>query len=173
MRRGRVNLTVLIGGLALVIPFLVLMAVSFGRNPRAVPQALLDQPAPAFTLQTLEGETVSLDAFRGKKMVINFWSTWCGPCKIEHPVLTAAPRQYPDTVFLGVIYSDEPENAQRYLARAGTSYPHLVDPGGRVAIDYGVAGVPETYFVDETGRIFHKQEGVVSPALLRSLLGGG
>lgn len=168
---SRVNLPLLVGGLLLVGALVTLLAVSFGRDPRATPDALTDQPAPDFALIDLEGNPVALDDFAGRPVVINFWSTWCAPCKIEHPVLLAAPQRYPHATFLGVVYQDDAAKARTYLTRAGSAYPHLVDPGGRVSIDYGVTGVPETYFIDAEGRLRYKHKGVVSNDLFDALLG--
>lgn len=171
-REGRVNYLVLLIGLVIAVPLGAVLVLSFGRNPREVPFMLQDQPAPDFRLTTLDGsEQIALDDLRGKKVVINFWSTWCGPCKIEHPVLLAAAKRWPDAAFVGVLYQDEPAKALSYLKREGTSYPHLFDPTGTLSIDYGVAGVPETYFVSEEGVIVYKHIGPVSWELMQSFLG--
>ncbi len=168
----RVNLPILLIGLAVAIPFVMLMVVSFGRDPRAVPSVLEGKPAPTFALQTLDGDrTVALADLRGKRVVMNFWSTWCTPCKAEHPVLLAAAERWSDVIFLGVLYQDEPSKARAYLKRAGSSYPHLFDPTGVLSIEYGVSGVPETYFIDEAGVIVHKRVGTVNWDLMTSLLG--
>lgn len=164
--KRRVNWFVLGAGLALVVPLVALFAASFGNNPREVPFVLLDEPAPQFQLVDLDGERWTLADLAGEPVVLNFWSTWCGPCKEEHPILQEAARRYPDVHFLGVIYSDEPDKCRRYLDQVGTTYDHLVDPGGRIAIDYGVAGVPETYFIDRSGTIRYKHAGAVSAPLL-------
>lgn len=165
-RRGKVNVVVLGLGLALVVPLLILFAVSFGNDPRAVPSTLEGGTAPPFELVDLDGERWTLESLRGTPIVLNFWSTWCGPCKQEHGVLQEAQRRYPDVKFLGVIYQDEPAKCRVYLDRVGTSYDHLVDDAGRMAIDYGVAGVPETFFIDRAGRITYKHVGAVFPALM-------
>ena len=166
------NYTLLIAGLALVLPLILLLAVSFGNDPHATPDVMLDLPAPEFSLVDLDGNTVSLSDYEGSAVVINFWSTWCGPCKIEHPVLLRAPERYPGAVFLGIIYQDEAQKAQAYLRTAGSAYPHLIDPSGRISIDYGVTGVPETYFIDANGRIVYKHKGALSVSILDALLGG-
>lgn len=171
MSRRGANPWVLGIGAAVVLPLLALFWVSFGNDPRALPSVLEGRPAPAFELSDLDGNPVSLAQLAGTPVVLNFWSTWCGPCKQEHPVLLQAARNNPDVKFFGVIYADDPEKAKRYLAAAGTSYPHLVDQTGHAAIAYGVAGVPETFFIDASGRIVHKQVGPVDGQLLAMLLG--
>ncbi len=178
MKRDRgPNKVVLLLGLALLVPFLVLFAKSFGNDPRAVPFLLEGKPAPAFDLQTLDGAPISLQSLKGKKVVLNFWSTWCIPCKQEHALLQQGPADYPDVTFLGVVYQDDENKARHYLRREGATYQHLVDPGGIVAVRYGVAGVPETYFIDEQGTLVYKQVGPLNrmtmPALINAHLGGG
>jgi len=167
---AKVNTKVLVLGLVPVALLVTLFAVSFGNNPREVPSVLEGTPAPSFKLTTLQGEEVSLEALRGRPVVLNFWSTWCGPCKYEHPHLQAAARSYPGATFLGVVYSDTPDKAARYLQRAGTTYQHLVDPDGRAAIDYGVAGVPETFFIAPDGTIAYKAVGPVNQSMIATQL---
>ena len=155
----------------------IVLAKGFGRDPHEVPFMLRGQPAPAFALKTLQtGEVVSLEKLRGKPVVLNFWSTWCGPCRMEHPVLDWAFREYGTQAhFLGAVFEDTEENALGYIARAGSPYPQLVDPKSQMAVDYGVAGVPETYFIDAEGIIRDKFVGPISrsafAAQMRSVLG--
>jgi cytochrome c biogenesis protein CcmG/thiol:disulfide interchange protein DsbE len=153
------------------LPTLVLLVVFFGTEPSRDPQTLVGQPAPPFTLRTLDGETLDSKSFAGKPMVINFWSTWCVPCKQEHPGLQQAAKQHQDQVtFLGVVYQDELGAARAYLKREGTTYRHLVDPGSRVAGDYGLTGVPETFFIDAAGIVRYHQIGPISaPQLIERL----
>jgi cytochrome c biogenesis protein CcmG/thiol:disulfide interchange protein DsbE len=145
-------------GVVLLAPLVWVLYSGFGKDPHAVPDAMTGQVAPAFTLQTLDGETVRLEELRGFPVVLNFWSTWCQPCRIEHPVLQKGAETYgpQGVVFLGVLYGDEPAKARPFLKRYGSVYPTLIDPDGLTAVDYGVAGVPETYFIDKQGSIVHK-----------------
>jgi cytochrome c biogenesis protein CcmG/thiol:disulfide interchange protein DsbE len=149
----------------------------FGQDPHQVPFMLRGQPAPTFVLKALgTGEVVKLAELRGKPVVLNFWSTWCGPCRAEHPVLDWAFRQYGNQVkFLGAVFEDTEENARAYIARAGSPFPQLVDPQSQMAVDYGVAGVPETYFIDAEGIIRDKFVGPIDrasfTARIRTLLG--
>jgi cytochrome c biogenesis protein CcmG/thiol:disulfide interchange protein DsbE len=147
---------------------LVILAKGFGKDPHEVPFMLAGKPAPAFALEKLEGGgKVKLDQLRGRPVVINFWATWCGPCKIEHPVLDWGYRQYGSQAqFLGVVFEDTVETSKAYLRDHPTAFPQLVDPRSQTAVDYGVAGVPETYFVDAQGVIRGKYVGPLSPELL-------
>ena len=155
----------------IAVPLLVVLALGFGTDPHSVPSVLPGKPAPPCTLTSLEGKPTALKDFIGKPVVVNFWSSWCVPCEAEHAVLQQAARTFSDRVqFIGVVYQDEPENARRYLSRNGTAYPQMIDPESRCAINYGVAGVPETFLVDATGKVFDKVVGPVSPmGLARSL----
>jgi cytochrome c biogenesis protein CcmG/thiol:disulfide interchange protein DsbE len=156
------NLPLLVGGLVAAALFVALLATGFGRDPRAVPSVLVGKPAPAFDLVDLEGKAFSLESLKGTPLMLNFWSTWCGPCKYEHPLLLEGQKRFPGVRFLGVVYNDQPAAIRRYLAREGQQYPHLLDPTGRTSIDYGVAGVPESFFIDRQGRITHKEAGPLS-----------
>ena len=166
------NWGILIGGLGLTVALLVVLAAAFGRDPRAVPAPAVGGVAPAFVLQDIDGDRWSLADLRGQVVVINFWSTWCLPCREEYALLQSAQTHWPDVKFVGVVYQDEPAKVRAHLARAvpPATYPNLIDPGGHVAIDYGVAGVPETYLVDRAGRVVHKQVGPFDEATLTGLL---
>jgi cytochrome c biogenesis protein CcmG/thiol:disulfide interchange protein DsbE len=169
-RRG-VNLWVLGLGLLIPLPIVALLVWGFGRDPHALPNMLEGRQAPDFALRDIDGNEVSLQALRGKPVVLNFWSTWCQPCKLEHPHLLATARKYGDRVaFYGVIYEDKPAPIRAYLARKGGAYPHLVDPGSRTAFAYWVAGVPETYFINHAGKIVEKVSFPVSQAFLSERL---
>lgn len=142
-------------GIGLLVTVLAVPIIK-GTDPHALPSVMEGRKAPAFELESLDGKQWTSEALLGKPVVLNFWATWCGPCAQEHPALLAAARQFQDVVFLGVLYGDEPVKAQRYLARAGAAYPTLVDPAQRTAMDFGVGGVPETFFIDREGRIAKK-----------------
>jgi len=164
------NLWVLGIGFLLIVPILAILASGFGNDPRAVPSMLEAKPAPAFSLVDLDGKTVTLAELRGQPLVLNFWSTWCLPCKQEHPMLQQAQRDNPSVRFLGVLYSDTPVKARAYLKKVGSEYPTLIDENNRVSIDYGVAGVPETFFVSRAGVVVDKWVGPLSwPALQAKL----
>lgn len=171
--KSGVNWFILGGGLGGLLLLCAVLWFAFGRDPRAVPSMFVGKPGPVFALTDLDGKTWDLNALRGHKVVVNFWSTWCLPCRQEYPLLQQAPPLWPDAQFLGVIYQDTPEKIAGHLARSPipAGYPNLVDPKGHVALDYGVAGVPETFFLDEQGKIVYKHVGPLDRATLVQWLG--
>ena len=111
-------------------------------------------PAPAFTLPNLEGEEVSLEDFRGKGVLINFWATWCGPCREEIPALQEFYETYGDrVVVLGIDIRESPSTVRRFVEARGITYPILLDTQGRVAARYEILAIPSSFFVDEDGII--------------------
>lgn len=165
MKKGWI---ITLSALALCGALVFVLFAGFGRNPHEVPFLLSGKPAPAFTLKTLDGsQTVSLEQFRGRPVVINFWASWCGPCRYEHPVLEWGARQFGSQAqFLGIVFEDTEENAQGYLQDMGGSFPQLIDPRSRVSVDYGVSGVPETYFITADGLILTKHVGPITDRTL-------
>ena len=166
------NRKVLLAGLAVVVPLIALLVLNLGRNPNAVDSPLIGAPAPPFALVPVDGgEPVRLDDLRGKPVVLNFWATWCVPCYQEHPLLVSAAKNLGEEVhFLGVVYQDEDERVREWLRSEGSSYPSLLDPDGKVAIAYGVYGVPETYFIDPGGTIVSKYVGALDGGTLMARL---
>jgi cytochrome c biogenesis protein CcmG/thiol:disulfide interchange protein DsbE len=143
------------------IPFLGILLFGLVRDPDFFPTPLIGNPAPAWHLETLEGDSISLDELRGKVVLLNFWASWCVPCRAEHSVLIQAASEWPeeDLEVIGIVYDDSRRNAQRFLDRLGNAWRHVLDPGSRTAIDYGVHGVPESFFIDREGRIGMKYIG--------------
>jgi cytochrome c biogenesis protein CcmG/thiol:disulfide interchange protein DsbE len=157
----------------LVVPVTWVLFQGFGRDPREVASPLLDRPAPSWTLTTLDGETLSSDDLAGRPYLVNFWASWCIPaCVDEHPVLAAAHERYGDELtVVGVLYQDAPDDARAFLARYGDAgYAHVVDPDGRLAIDFGVTGPPETFFVDADGLVRYRQFGPLTEELVADRL---
>lgn len=165
--------------LGVSVGLLFILAKGFGRNPHAVPFALVGKPAPAFTLRRLDtGAPFSFEQMRGRPAVINFWASWCGPCLAEHPVLHWAAQRFGTRVqFVGIVFEDTEANAAGFLRQHGIPFPQLVDPESRTAVSYGVAGVPETYFIDADGNIHGKHVGPITQEAfiteVKSILGEG
>jgi cytochrome c biogenesis protein CcmG/thiol:disulfide interchange protein DsbE len=159
-----VNRKVLVAGLLVTLPLLAVLVLNLGRDPRIVESPLVGRAAPPFTLSAVGGgPAVSLAALRGKPVVLNFWATWCVPCYEEHGLLVAAARALAAEVqFLGVVWEDAEPQVLEYLRTQGSAYPSLLDPEGRTAIAYGIAGVPETFFISGEGRIVAKVTGPVN-----------
>ena len=161
------NRLVLLFGALIVIPLLIFLALSFGKDPRQLDSPLVGKTAPNFSLRDLDGRLVHLEDFRGQPVFLNFWATWCQPCIAEHPVLQAAARQYEGKIqFLGVVYHDEVQKIESFLAARGAWGPTLLDLEGSVAVAYGVYGAPETFFIDRNGVIVEKLVGTVHPQML-------
>ena len=166
--------------LLLILGFLGTLVFGVTRDPYVLPSALVGAPAPEFALEVMgpagaEGQdsvpadTVHLSSLRGRVVVFNFWGSWCPACRSEHAALSEAADRYRSrgVQFLGVLFQDTPQNARRWIAEmGGQTYPTLLDPRTRTAIDYGVYGAPETYFTAPDGTIAYKQIGPVTPELL-------
>jgi cytochrome c biogenesis protein CcmG, thiol:disulfide interchange protein DsbE len=158
-----------------VLPIAWLLFSGFGRDPRQVASPLMGAPAPAWSLTTLDGETLSSEDLAGRPYILNFWASWCVPaCIDEHPVLAAAhDRHGEELAIVGVLFQNAAADAERFLARYGDAgYPHVVDDNGTLAIDYGVTGPPETFFVDADGIIRSKVFGPLTDALMAERLAG-
>ena len=158
----------------IVLPLGWLLFQGFGRDPREVSSPLIGRAAPAWTLETLDGETLSSEELAGRPYIVNFWASWCIPaCVDEHPVLAAAHEEYGDDLtIIGVLYQDAPDDARTFLARYGDAgYTHLDDAGGSLAIEFGVTGPPETFFVDAEGIVRERQFGPLTEELMEQRLG--
>jgi cytochrome c biogenesis protein CcmG/thiol:disulfide interchange protein DsbE len=154
-----------------VVPLLFLLAYGFRTDPREIPSPLVGKPAAPFTLTTFDGEPISLESLRGKVVVLNFWASWCYPaCYEEAPVLERAWREYRDrsVMLVGINIQDKEEPARKFLQQFGHTFPNAPDPQGRVSVDYGVYGVPETFFIDRAGRVRAKHVGAVTEPIFRA-----
>jgi len=166
------NRSVLFIGILIAAALVVILFVGLGKDPAAIRSPLIGKPAPDFALREVgTGRTIDIAQYRGKPLVINFWATWCGPCWEEHPVLVANARALqPDVQFLGVVFQDTEEKILGFLQQRGTAYPTVVDDRGKTAIAYGVGGVPETYFLDASGKIVAKYSGPMSGDIIQANL---
>jgi cytochrome c biogenesis protein CcmG/thiol:disulfide interchange protein DsbE len=153
---------------ASVVPLIGLLAYGLTRDPNIIESPLPGHAAAEFALETFDGELLRLSDLRGKVVVLNFWASWCLSCEWEHPFLVEAERKYAndDVQIIGIVYQDSRSNAMRYIRRMGGDWPNVMDPGTRVAIEYGVYGVPETFFIDRDGVIAFKQIGPVNRMIL-------
>ncbi|MCZ7574411.1 MAG: TlpA family protein disulfide reductase [Ardenticatenaceae bacterium] len=142
-------------------------------NSQTATLAVLDRPAPDFSLTRFgTGETVRLSDLRGQVVVLNFWASWCPPCRQEAPTLERIWREYKDrgVVFVGIDIWDTDADAARFLQEFGITYPNGPDPNGEIAIEYGLTGIPETYFITRDGMIAQKAIGIVPEETFRRAL---
>ena len=159
-----------------LLPALLLMALAIwigglllsGRDPHALPSALIDKPLPAFTLPALPGRSdgVASTDFGGKPMLLNIFASWCVPCLAEHPVITRLGNKDHISIF-AINYKDNPTDVLAWLHRNGDPYVRIgADRLGQTAIDLGVYGVPETFVIDKAGRIRYRHPGPLTPDLV-------
>jgi len=136
-----------------------------------LPAAVVDAPAPDFTLETVDGETIRLSEMQGKVVALNFWATWCGPCRLEMPDLQDRAELFPDQlVVLGVNFAETAEEVAAFREEVGIDFPLLLDPEGDVQRLYRVLGYPTTFFIDEQGTIRAQHIGLMSGGQLDDYL---
>jgi len=150
--------------LVLFLGLVGFLLVGLRRNPHEVPSPLINQAAPSFLLPQLHepNKTFSPESMRGKVWLLNFWGTWCVACRDEHPMLVEFAKSAAVPIY-GVDYKDDPATAKKWLNELGNPYTITAfDVDGRVSIDYGVYGAPETFLIDKAGVIRFKQIGPVT-----------
>lgn len=163
---------------ALVVPLLVFigiglfLAIGLTLDPREIPSPLIGKPVPAFSLPPVRGRSLGLATadLQGEVSLVNVFASWCVACREEHPVLMQIKRDGIVPVH-GLNYKDQPADAARWLDERGDPYTRMgADLDGRVAIDWGVYGVPETFVIDREGRIAYKHIGAVTPMVWQKTL---
>ena len=150
--------------LVLFVGLVAFLMVGLRRDPHEIPSPLINKPAPAFQLKQLHdpNKTFSAQEMRGKVWLLNFWGTWCPACRDEHPLLVQYSRTGAVPIY-GVDYKDERATALQLLEEEGNPYTVTAsDPEGRLSIDYGVYGAPETFLIDREGVIRYKQIGPIT-----------
>jgi cytochrome c biogenesis protein CcmG/thiol:disulfide interchange protein DsbE len=155
--------------LGIFLVLCVFLGIGLGLNPREVPSPLIDKPAPAFSLPRLDDaeKKLSRDDMLGKVWLLNVWASWCAPCREEHPLVIDLAKRQVVPVY-GLNYKDTRVAAKNWLAQLGDPYQATVfDQDGRVGIDFGVYGVPETFVIDQRGIIRLKHIGPLTPQVVR------
>ena len=158
--------------LGIFIVLVVFLAIGLNRDPREVPSPLVGKPAPAFALPLLHKPESSFAPkdMQGKVWLLNVWASWCVSCRQEHPILVELAKSGLVPIY-GLNYKDPREDALKWLKQFGDPYTlSIVDAEGRVGIDYGVYGVPETYVIDKAGVIRYKQIGPVTQDVLEKTI---
>ena len=179
VRGGRL----LVGAVALlVVGLLALLGYGLGRKQGNIPGLAINAtgqigrvppgPAPDFVLQRYDGGTVRLSEQRGKVVVVNYWASWCPPCRLEAPALERVWRRYQGrgVLLIGLDIWDTERDARAFIREFGLSYPNGPDPGGTTAIDYGLTGLPETFFIRRDGTIARHWIGPLTDEQLAALI---
>jgi cytochrome c biogenesis protein CcmG/thiol:disulfide interchange protein DsbE len=169
-RGSRMVWVVIAAGLVFVV-IAVIFAGRFGTDPGISSSPLIGQQAPNSQISLMDGSgRIAVDDFAGDIRVVNYWASWCFGCRTEHGALTQAADDYADSgvTFIAINYQDSPSNAEAFLDELGTSpvTVYTVDEGSRTAFEWGVLGLPETFFVDRAGIVVGKVSGPVSYGLL-------
>ncbi|SFU33088.1 cytochrome c biogenesis protein CcmG, thiol:disulfide interchange protein DsbE [Methylobacterium sp. 174MFSha1.1] len=170
-RRGRLLFLLPLLAFAALAGIFLGKLLTTGYDPSAIPSVLIGRPVPDFALPPVPGLTrqdgaavpgLSAADLKGKVTVLNVWASWCAPCQVEHPMLVRLSRDGVNLV--GIDYKDQPENGRRFLGRHGNPFRAVgADEAGRVGIDLGVYGVPETFVIGPDGRIREKLVGILTP----------
>jgi cytochrome c biogenesis protein CcmG/thiol:disulfide interchange protein DsbE len=164
-RRRLLLVPALLLGLALTVP----LALALGRPGEAAPAGILHGPAPVLSGPTLDGGHVDLAELRGSVVLVNVWASWCAPCREEMPLLAETARQWgPQGLrVIGIDVNDDGDDAREFLAGlGGVPFPSVADVDGRLAVEWGTTGVPETFVVDRDGTVVAKRFGAVTAAWL-------
>ena len=152
-----------------IAALVVVLVLAFRRPPQDIRTGTVGKPAAAFTLQRLDGSgALTVTPTDGKVIVVNFFASWCIPCKEENPVLVRVYERYraSDVVFVGVLYQDSRDSGLGYVKDNGVSWPTASDDDGRVAFSYGVFGIPETFFIGADGIIAGRHIGPIDETTL-------
>ena len=158
----RIVVPIIIAGF---IGLVIVLAIGLQRDPRLVPSPFIGKPLPTFSLPSLHDttQTVSSDVFKGQISLLNVWASWCVSCRVEHPFLIELAKQQALPVY-GLNYKDKREDAIRWLKQLGDPYAVIAfDELGRIGIDLGVYGAPETFLIDKNGIVTYKHIGPVTP----------
>ena len=155
----------------LIVIFLILVLLGyalFGDRKTEETSPLVGIEAPEFTLKLFDGKRLSLSELRGKTVILNFWASWCMPCRQEAPALERSWQKYRDmnVEFIGVNVWDEDSSAASYIEKFGGGYPQGIDPKEEIQVDYGIEGVPETYFISPSGIITDKYDGPLTEEII-------
>lgn len=152
----------------LVLPVAWLLFAGIGKDPRDIPSPLLGRPLPAFAATTLDGTPISSADLAGRPAIINVWASWCAPCVEEHPLLLDLAASHGSELrIVGITYQDATDASADFLVRHGDGgWPNAVDADGRIAVDLGVTGPPETFFVDASGIVRYRHVGPLTRSVL-------
>jgi cytochrome c biogenesis protein CcmG/thiol:disulfide interchange protein DsbE len=178
--KNQKHLLVSFGFLVAIFIVVAILWRGLNQNPNTAPMALQDKPANGFNVLLLQGkehlatpkEVISLNDFIGKPLILNFWASWCFSCREEARLMEAYWKKYgPQGVqMVGIAIQDTPAAALEFAKYYGKTYILALDEDGKAGIDYGITGVPETFFIDAKGQIRHKEAAPLTPELLEKYI---
>lgn len=168
MKNIKINISTILAFLTILIFIFIMYLSLFSKNTGQPVSPLIGKDAPSFVLKTFDNESINFDEQSDKAFVINFWSSWCIPCKDETAVLNRANIRYSndDVEFVGVNIWDVEKNARNFLKSYRTNYNNGYDPTKQIHVDYGIQGVPETFFINKEGIIINRFQGELTDNIL-------
>lgn len=172
-REVRLALWIAVGVGVVVTVLVVVLATGTPAGQRAVESPLIGRVAPPLDAATVDGGHITIDDQRGRWVLVNYFATWCVPCRQEHPDLVRFHERHQalgDLEVIGVVYADSSEAVREFRRDNGGTWPMAEDPDGKIALDLGVAGVPESFLVSPNGTVVAKLLGGVTEAQLEQLL---
>jgi len=155
----------------LIICFFTLIYLLSNKDPNKPPSALIDKNIPIFESKSLykSDDIIKTKDLKNKKILINFFASWCIPCKVEHPLFFEISKNYPDLFLLGFNHKDKSDDAKKYLSDDGNPYDFVgVDGDGMIALEFGVFGLPETFLINEKGKIIYKFMGPLTKEIIKN-----
>ena len=155
----------------LVICFFALIYLLSNKDPNKPPSALINKNIPNFESKSLYGSENILNTkdLKNKKVLINFFASWCVPCKVEHPLFFEISKKYPELFIVGFNHKDKTDDAKSYLSEDGNPYDFVgVDSDGMIALEFGVFGLPETFLINEEGKIIYKFMGPLTEEIIEN-----
>ena len=165
--------------IVLFIPFIILIVISIfyliflisNKDPNKPPSALLDENLPNLKLTSLfdENKNLQLQDTKGKMLVVNFFASWCIPCKKEHPLLIEIKNNYPEAMLIGINHKDKEKDAKEFLNNYGNPYNFVgLDNEGEIGFEFGVFGLPETFIINKENKIIYKITGPLSKQIIKN-----
>ncbi len=151
------------------VPLVAVLVVGLHRDPQAIPSPLIGQPAPAFSLPLFDGGAITNTTYRGRVVVLNFWASWCYPaCYQEAPELQRAWERFQGRgiMVVGINIQDREQAARQFIREFGQTFPNGQDSTGKISINFGVYGVPETFILDPQGRVVYKHVGAITAQII-------
>ncbi len=168
MKNIKTNLSAILTLTAILLFIFIMYLALFSKNTTVQVSPLVGKKAPAFLLNTFDNKTISLESLKGKSVVLNFWASWCIPCKEETTAINRANYKYreADIVFIGVNIWDDRENALNFMNLYPSDYINAYDPSNEIHVNYGIQGVPETFFINEEGKILNRFQGELNDNII-------